>query len=70
MKKYMKIAQGAVGTSMMLGMGSAVTSKLGGSTAGIDAMAGFMPAAIGLGMGQAMIGSMNRKTKRRSRNRR
>ena len=69
MKKYTKTAKGLVGTSMMLGMGSAVTSKLGGSTAGIDMMAGMMPAAVGLQMGQNMIGSLNPARRRRRKKR-
>lgn len=65
MKKYIKTAKSLVGIGMLSGVGSAVTSKLGGSTAGIDAYAGMMPATVNLQMGMDMMSMLKPKKKKK-----
>lgn len=67
MKKYIKIAKGAVGTAMISGAGAAVVGKMGGSTAGIDALSGMMPAVIGSGVGMGLMQDFSKLGKKAKR---
>ena len=68
MKKYIKIAKGAVGVAGITGVGAAVIGKLGGSTTGLDTLSSMMPTAISAEMGGNILGSL-KKYGRRSRRR-
>ena len=63
-------AMGLVGGAAILGIGSTVAVKAGGSGAGMSAMASFMPAmgtTVGAGLTVQQLRKLEKQTKRRRR---